>query len=144
MGLAAAIGLPGLALYAAGRELGLTAHVMPATGGVPWWRIIAYVLLAIANALAEEVVVVGYLTTRLRQLGFGAATTLAASAVLRGSYHLYQGFGAGLGNLVMGLIFGAAYLRWRRLWPLVIAHAIMDIVVYVGYATLGSHLGILS
>ena len=142
-GLAALIGLPGLALYTAGRALGVTASVVPASGDVQWWRILTYVLLAAGNAVAEEVVVVGYFMTRLRQLGMGRAGALASSAVLRGSYHLYQGFGAGLGNLVMGLVFGAAYDRWRRLWPLVIAHFLLDVVAFVGYALLRPHLGFL-
>ena len=81
--------------------------------------------------------------TRLRQLGVGRAGSIAASSVLRGSYHLYQGFGAGLGNLVMGVVFGAAYDRWRKLWPLVIAHFLLDVVAFVGYALLRPHLGFL-
>ncbi len=141
--LAAAIGIPGLALYAAGRALHVTASVVPASGDVQWWRILTYVLLAAGNAVAEEVVVVGYFLTRLRQLGVGRAGRVASAAVLRGSYHLYQGFGAGLGNLVMGVIFGAAYERWRRLWPLVIAHFLLDVVAFVGYALLRDHLGFL-
>lgn len=143
-GLAALIGIPGLALYAAGRALGVTANLVPSSGDVQWWRLVAYVLLAAGNAIAEEVVVVGYLMTRLRQLGVGRAGRVASSALLRGSYHLYQGFGAGLGNLVMGVIFGAAYERWRRLWPLVIAHFVIDVAAFVGYALLRPHLGFLS
>ena len=81
--------------------------------------------------------------TRLRQLGVGRAGSIAASSVLRGSYHLYQGFGAGLGNLVMGVVFGAAYDRWRKLWPLVIAHFLLDVVAFVGYVLLRPHLGFL-
>ncbi len=64
-----------------------------------------------------------------------------ASSVLRGTYHLYQGFGAGLGNLVMGLVFGYAWTRTGRLWPLVIAHGLIDTVAFVGYALLAGHLG---
>ena len=33
------------------------------------------------------------------------------SAVLRGSYHLYQGFGGFVGNIVMGLVFGRVWQR---------------------------------
>ncbi|GAB3134066.1 CPBP family intramembrane metalloprotease [Tsukamurella serpentis] len=142
--LAALIGIPGLALYAAGRALGVSASVVPTSGEVQWWRIVTYVLLAAGNAVAEEVVVVGFLITRLRQLGVSAAPAVAASSLLRGSYHLYQGFGAGLGNVVMGVIFGAAYQRWRRLWPLVIAHFLLDVVAFVGYALLRPHLGLLT
>ncbi|MDQ2750113.1 MAG: CPBP family intramembrane metalloprotease, partial [Actinomycetota bacterium] len=58
---------------------------------------------------------------------------LAASAVLRGSYHLYQGFGGFLGNMVMGLIFGYWFQRTRRVMPLVIAHFLLDAVSFIGY-----------
>ena len=66
---------------------------------------------------------------------------MAASALLRGGYHLYQGVGAGIGNVVMGLVFGRYYQLANRVWPLVIAHAVIDVVAFVGYALLHDHLG---
>ena len=66
---------------------------------------------------------------------------LLASSVLRGVYHLYQGYGAGLGNIVMGLVFGYVWLRTGRLWPLIIAHGVIDAVAHVGYALAAGHLG---
>ena len=53
--------------------------------------------------------------------------------VLRGTYHLYQGPAAFVGNLAMGLLFGWLYTRTTRVMPLVIAHSIIDIAVFVGY-----------
>ena len=58
--------------------------------------------------------------------------------MLRGSYHLYQGFGPFVGNAVMGVVFGLAYQRWGRVMPLVIAHWILDIVSFTGYAIVAS------
>ena len=69
----------------------------------------------------------------LRELGVGPWATIVASAMLRGTYHLYQGFGAFVGNAVMGVVFGWAYTRWGRTMPLVIAHWLLDIVSFVGY-----------
>ena len=66
-------------------------------------------------------------------------TVLAASALLRGSYHLYQGFGGGLGNLLMGVVFALWWMRTRRLWPLVLAHTLLDVVAFLGYALLAPH-----
>ena len=139
--LAALIGLPGLLLYLAGRALGLNAEVEPAALSGSWWRIPVLVLAAFANGFAEEVVVVGYLTTRLVQLGLPPRRAVLVSALLRGTYHLYQGFGAGLGNLAMGLVFGFFWLRTRRLWPLVIAHGVINTVAFVGYVLLAGHVG---
>ncbi|MBO0866749.1 MAG: CPBP family intramembrane metalloprotease, partial [Mycobacterium sp.] len=141
VGLAALIGLPGLALYVAARTLGVNASVIPSSLSDTWWRIPMLVAAAFANGWAEEVIVVGYLLTRLRQLDVHAGAALVWSSLLRGAYHLYQGFGAGLGNAVMGLVFGAVWLRTGRLWPLVIAHGLIDTVAFVGYALLAGHLG---
>lgn len=141
IGLAALIGLPGLALYLAARALRLNATVIPSGLGDTWWRIPMLVLIAFADGWAEEVIVVGYLLTRLQQLGMHSRAALVCSSLLRGAYHLYQGFGAGLGNVAMGLVFGYVWQRTGRLWPLVIAHGIIDTVTFVGYALLAGHLG---
>jgi len=142
-GLAAVIGIPGLALYVAARNLGLNATVVPAALPEIWWAVPVLVLAAAQNAILEEFVVVGYLLTRLRELGWSARSAIVASAVLRGTYHLYQGVGAGVGNLIMGLVFGWFFTRTRRVLPLVVAHTILDIVSFVGYALLKDKLSFL-
>ncbi|GAB3438639.1 CPBP family intramembrane metalloprotease [Actinophytocola sediminis] len=136
VGLAALIGIPGLGLYFLARAIGANLTVLPSTLDDTWWRPIVLTIAAAANAWAEEVLVVGYLITRLRQLGLGENGSLVFSAVLRGSYHLYQGFGGFVGNVVMGLVFGRVWQRTNRLWPLVIAHTLLDVVAFVGYALL--------
>lgn len=132
-GLALVIGLPGLGLYVVGRELGITATVVAAALNTRWWTVPVLVLQALKNGLIEEIVVVGYLMTRLRELRWPAWAVLGSSAVLRASYHLYQGFGPFLGNAVMGLVFGEYYRRRGRVMPLVIAHTLLDVVSFVGY-----------
>ena len=140
LGLAALIGIPGLGLYLVARTLGLNAEVEASGLHNSWWRIPVLVLAAFANGFAEEVVVVGYLITRLRQLGLTQSRAVAVSSLLRGLYHLYQGFGAGLGNVAMGLVFGYAWCRTGRLWQLVIAHGVINTVAFVGYTVLSGHL----
>lgn len=144
LGLAALIGLPGLALYVVGRMLGIGVEVVPSALTDTWWRIPVLLAMAFANAWAEEVIVVGFLMTRLRQLDVSPGRTLLLASLLRGTYHLYQGFGAGVGNVVMGLVFGYAWQRTGRLWPLIVAHGIIDAIAFVGYALLAGHLGWLS
>jgi membrane protease YdiL (CAAX protease family) len=134
--LAAVIGLPGLALYVAGRRLGITAEVVPAALAPYWWTVPVLILQAVKNALLEEVVA-GYLVTRLRGLGWPAWAMSGLSAVLRGSYHLYQGFGPFLGNAVMGVLFAEWFRRRGRVMPLVVAHTLLDVVAFVGYQALG-------
>lgn len=133
-GLAAAIGLPGLGLYLAGRALGLSVQIAGSGLDGYWWTVPVLVASAVQNALLEELVVVAYLLDRLQRLGWGVPATIAASALLRGAYHLYQGPAMAVGNVVMGVVFALAYLRWRRLMPLVVAHTLLDVVAFVGYA----------
>jgi membrane protease YdiL (CAAX protease family) len=140
--LAAVIGLPGLGLYVVGRELGITAQVV-ASGLAPyWWAVPVLVLQAVKNAVIEEVVVVGYLVTRLRERGWALWAVVGCSAVLRGSYHLYQGFGPFVGNAVMGVVFALWFVRRKRVMPLVVAHTLLDVVAFVGYQLVGGSLGL--
>ena len=137
--LAACIGVPGLALYLGARTLGLNTQVQASGLGDSWWTIPVLVLSAAQNAALEEIVMVGYLVVRLRQLGWGLPAVIAFSAVVRGSYHLYQGYGGFVGNLIMGVIFLLVFLRWRRVTPLVVAHTLLDVAAFVGYALIAPH-----
>jgi membrane protease YdiL (CAAX protease family) len=139
--VALGIGVPGLGLYLGARQLGLNTQVQASGLTDNWWTIPVLVLSALQNAALEEVVVVGYLFTRLRQLGWQWVMIIGLSAVVRGSYHLYQGFGGFAGNLIMGVIFGLVYLRWRRVAPLVVAHTVLDVAAFVGYALLAPRVG---
>jgi membrane protease YdiL (CAAX protease family) len=136
VGLAALIGIPGLAFYFLSRALNVNLTVVPSALGDTWWRVPVLLLAAFGNAWAEELLVVGYLLTTLRRFGWGENRGLITSAVLRGSYHLYQGFGGFLGNVVMGLVFGRVWQRTNRLWVLITAHTVLDVVSFVGYALL--------
>lgn len=135
-GLAAIIGLPGLAFYFGAVHLGLSKQVVPTGLDESWWRIPLLIVNSWANGFAEELVVVTWLSTRLRQLRISWAWVFAASALLRGSYHLYQGYSAGLGNVIMGVIYLWYFKRTGRTWPLVIGHGLIDTVAFVGYAVL--------
>lgn len=131
--IALCIGVPGLGLYFAGRALGFTVAVDPSALDSYWWTVPVLLLSAVRSGLQEEVIVVGYLYSRLGDLGWGRWQVILSTAVLRGSYHLYQGFGAFVGNAVMGVVFGWIYTKWGRLLPLVITHVLLDAVVFVGY-----------
>lgn len=132
----AGIGVAGLAFYFAARELGINTSISAANLTAAWWSIPVLLLRAVMNGILEEVVMVGYLFTRWRQSGGGVVAVLVGSALVRGGYHLYQGFGGFIGNAVMGVLFGLIYLRTKRVMPLVVCHALLDIFAFVGYAVL--------
>jgi membrane protease YdiL (CAAX protease family) len=140
--LAALIGLPGLAFYFFGRWIGITAEIVPAALNEVWWAVPVLILAALKNAILEEVIAVGYLTTRLEELGWPAWARTGSSAVLRGSYHLYQGFGPFVGNAVMGVVFAEWFRRRGRVMPLIVAHTLLDVVAFVGYEVFGSVVGL--
>ena len=136
VGLATAVGAVGLVVYAAAVELGVNRTVVPVPPTGHWWTIPVLLLGALRSGLLEEVVVCGYLLRRLGQLGWSPARALAASALLRASYHLYQGFGGFVGNLALGLLFGRIYQRQGRTTPLVLAHFLIDAGAGLGYLAL--------
>ena len=130
------MGLGTLALYGAGRALGVTAEVTTSGLAPHWWTVPVLLLSAVRHALVEEVVVVAFLTDRLTRIGWSWPVVLVVTALFRGSYHLYQGIGPFLGNVVMGLVFAELYRRTGRVMPLVVAHFLLDAVGFLGAARL--------
>ena len=109
-------------LHAAAQAKIVSSGVSPAT-------IIAMVLV---NPFFEEVFVAGYVITALK--GVRSATfAINVSVAIRLMYHLYQGVTGVLAIIPMGLIFGYWFARTGRLWPLIGAHAIMDLVGLLYY-----------
>jgi uncharacterized protein len=133
------IGVPGLGLYLGARALGLNTQVQASGLGHNWWTIPVLIISAAQNAVLEEVIMLGFLFTRFRELGWAWPVIIIVSAAIRGSYHLYQGFGGFAGNLIMGVIFGLIYLKWKRVMPLVVTHTLLDVSAFVGYALLAPH-----
>lgn len=122
--------LGGVALVAA---IGISVDVVPTALDTYWWTIPVLLLSALRAGLTEEIIVIGYLYARLGDLGWGRWKIIVGSALLRGSYHLYQGFGAFIGNFAMGVVFGWLYTRYGRLLPFVVAHFLLDAAIFVGY-----------
>ncbi|HCP61774.1 MAG TPA: CPBP family intramembrane metalloprotease domain-containing protein [Actinobacteria bacterium] len=140
-GLAAGLGVAavGLGIYLGSVALKINRFVIPVPPLGHWWTVPILLLGALQAALLEEVIVAGYLITRLEQMGLATVGAVVVSAVLRGSYHLYQGFGGFAGNLLLGLAFGWAFARWRRAWPLVVGHFLVDTLAGVGYLIFRGH-----
>lgn len=90
------------------------------------------VMLSLVNGIFEEVFVCGYLINSLkkeRSLVFA----INVSVAVRLAYHLYQGPLSVVSIVPMGLIFGYWFARTGRLWPLVVAHALMDFLALWPY-----------
>jgi membrane protease YdiL (CAAX protease family) len=138
--LFAFVGLAGIGVYLLAVALGVNRFVVPAPPPDHWWTYPAVFMNAADAALLEEVVLIGYLITRLQQIGWSNNGAIAGGALLRGTYHLYQGVGGFTGNLAMGLLFGWIFTRTRRTWPFVIAHFLLDVGAAVGWLLFRQHL----
>ena len=51
---------------------------------------------------------------------------MAASAILFGLMHYYQGPAGVISIGVMGLVYALVYVRRGRIWPLIVGHALYD------------------
>jgi uncharacterized protein len=138
LGLAALIGIPGLGLYFLAEFLGLTSKVVPNALSDNWWTIPILLLAALRAGLQEEVIAVGFLMSKLKLISptMTIVTVILISSVFRGSYHLYQGYSAFIGNLVMGVIFAVYFYKTQRVAPLVIAHTLINSVAFISYPLL--------
>ena len=84
-------------------------------------------LTSTVNGIFEEVFVAGYIITALRDTR-GVWTAINISTVVRLLYHLYQGPLGIMTVVPVGLLYGYFFARTRQLWPLVLAHVLLDII----------------
>jgi membrane protease YdiL (CAAX protease family) len=84
-------------------------------------------LVSVVNGIFEELFVAGYIITAITPRR-GMWTAINVSVVVRLLYHLYQGPIGVLTIVPMGLLYGYLYSRTRQLWPLIVAHVLLDIV----------------
>jgi len=89
-------------------------------------------LLSLANPVFEEVLVLAYVVQSLRKR-FGLVTAMNVSLAIRLTYHLYQGPLAVIPIAFFGLVVTLVYVRMGRLWPAIVAHAILDFVALAAW-----------
>ena len=130
---------PALGWYLLARHLGIATNLVMGGLADVWWAVPMYILAAFMNGFLEEVIMIGYLFSRWTRLGWNRWAIIGVSALIRGSYHLYQGFGGFASNLFFGVLLGLLYQRQRRLWVLVIGHTMIDVIAFVGYALVAPH-----
>ena len=105
------------------------ANVPRPEGGV---SAVALIVASLLNPVFEEFLWLGYALPSLSpRLGLRGAA--AVSVALRVSVHAYQGPWALLSILPIGVLFTWYYGRTRRLWPVIVAHMILDVVGFAQY-----------
>lgn len=90
---------------------------------------VLFVPLTVINCAYQELLCRGYMIPRFSEVFNGPTAGLILSSLLFGAWHLYQGPSGVIGCTVMGFVFGYAFMRWRSLWPLTIAHATYNLAI---------------
>ncbi len=134
--------LPGLGIAAAafGSELIILVPLSPLlihhsslinqvpTGHVPWYYLFWGLAISATTAVTEEVLVNGYLLTRLGQFGWTPRSALLLSLTLRTSYHVYYGLGFLL-TIPFGFFVTRSFQKHRKLTRPITAHFLFDAIL---------------
>lgn len=126
-----------LAIYAAVYSLmKLAALISPryfeSTTGLIGGEISLAVALAVSivNPIFEEVFVCAYVIRALQQTR-STAFAVNVSILIRAAYHLYQGPAGATTTIPVGLVFAWWFARTGRLWPVIIAHGVLDLLALI-------------
>jgi membrane protease YdiL (CAAX protease family) len=103
-------------------ELGVIARQL--SHGLPFPALVAVVVFV---GVYEELFARGLLLSLCRTLLGGTWAPVVVSSLLFGLGHLYQGWIGVVQTTLIGLVLALAVIRWRTLWPAIVAHALLDI-----------------
>ncbi len=90
---------------------------------------ISIILIVLINSFFEEFILIGYLFKRLEK--YHSIFIIGFSMVIRELLHTYQGWISLFSIVPMSLVFGYYYYRYKKLWPLVIAHGFSNLLVFL-------------
>ena len=122
IGLALAVqtGQPNPAAFIASIE----PHIPPHSVHVSWLAIGAAMTL---NAYFEEITCMGFIFAQVAERR-GPAVALVVTVFLRAACHTYQDPFHLAGIVLLFTLYGLVYWWTRKLWPLIFAHLLLDIV----------------
>ena len=86
-------------------------------------------LIVVINSIFEEFLLIGYLFKRLEK--YNPVIVITISMLIRLSFHTYQGWISLVSIIPMGIVFGFYYYKFHQLWPLVIAHGLNNLFVFM-------------
>jgi membrane protease YdiL (CAAX protease family) len=90
------------------------------------------IISSIITGIFEELMEVGYIIKVTEK--YGMWTAVFISALIRTVQHAYQGAAGMACVLVIGVTFGLVYWKLRQLWPLMVAHILIDIIGSLKFA----------
>jgi membrane protease YdiL (CAAX protease family) len=90
---------------------------------------------AIVNAFYEELLARAYLMTEVTFVTGSRTVAVFVSAGFQAAYHLYQGLPSALMIFAVFLTYSIFFARWKRIFPIILAHMLMDLVAIAYYAS---------
>jgi CAAX protease family protein len=97
-------------------------------------ELVFYIVLALTAALCEEFIFRGFVIAALFRAGLSGLTVVLLSSLMFGVAHLYQGRGGSVGTGILGALFAVARIAYDNLFPVVVWHAVLDIVAGIAGA----------
>lgn len=88
---------------------------------------LAYTLTAV---FFEELIGRVFIIDELTALTGRRYVGILGSVAIGASYHIYQGWLGSLGVAASFTVFSLYYVRARRVWPLILAHFLVDAVIW--------------
>jgi len=90
---------------------------------------ISIALIIVFNSIYEEFLLIGYFFKRLEK--YNPILVIVSSTLLRLSYHTYQGWISIIAILPLGIVFGIYYYKYKKLWTIIIAHGLINLITYL-------------
>ena len=91
-------------------------------------ELVFYIVLSLTAALCEEFIFRGFVIAALFRAGLSGLTVVFLSSLMFGVAHLYQGKGGSVGTGILGTLFAVTRIAYHSLFPVVVWHAVLDIV----------------
>ena len=111
----------------AGKAAKRLSFLLPSSARERWW----WWLVCITAGICEEIVYRGFLLHYFHTTPFHLSLVwaMAASSVIFGIGHLYQGVAGGVQTAVVGFVFAALFVMMGSLLAPIVVHAVMDLRV---------------
>lgn len=102
-----------------------------------WWLFISIMPMVLLESMLEELLDRGFLLNWIERVfsSTTAATIIAVilQALIFGFRHSYDFSARSISVAIIGLIMGIAYVKFgRNLWPLIIAHCLLNTISMMG------------
>lgn len=126
MSNAVAVVLLSLRTSAAEETRNIVEHIFPVAKSPLDYAAMGIASLAVG--FTEELLFRGYILTRWQGFSGSLVQAVIVSSILFGIGHAYQGLAGVVSTTAVGLAFGLVFIYLRRLWPVALAHALLDFI----------------